>query len=167
MKKTITVIFMTIVLSLTLLCGCTAESNPIRIHIRANSDALIDQAVKLIVRDAIVEYLSVPLTDCCNRDVAYRAIESRLSGIKKTADATLSDCGFGYNSYAYLSNEYFPDKDYGEVTYPAGYYDALIIELGSGTGGNWWCVAFPPLCFYGNDTEDFKYSSLIAELLGL
>ena len=57
------------------------------------------------------------------------------------------------------------DRDYGEVRYSAGYYDSLIIELGSGIGNNWWCVAFPPLCFYGNNSYEFRYKSLIAEAI--
>ena len=30
---------------------------------------------------------------------------------------------------------------------PAGYYDALKVELGKAEGKNWWCVMFPSLCF--------------------
>lgn len=147
--------------------GCAESAEPIRIHIRANSDGDVDQAVKYIVRDAVVEYLSEAMSTAGDRDEAYRRLSARLSGIKKTAESTLADCGLDYGADAYLSHEWFPDRDYGGAVYPAGEYDALIVELGTGTGGNWWCVAYPPLCFYGDDGEEFRYRSLIAELLGL
>ena len=66
-----------------------------------------------------------------------------------------------------MNNEYFPERIYGEYTFPAGRYDALIIELGSGEGQNWWCVAFPPLCFVPNSSggEKVVYKSWIKEIL--
>ena len=171
MKKYIaTLVSLILILAaLPVINGCAfgaKEDSPIRIHIRANSDSDVDQAVKYIVRDAVVEYLSPSMSTAGSRSEAYRRIAARLSGIKKTAADKLSECGFSYGANAYTSNEYFPDRDYGDVKYPAGYYDALIVELGTGKGGNWWCVAYPPLCFYGNDGEEFRYSSIIAELLG-
>ena len=33
------------------------------------------------------------------------------------------------------------------MTFPRGYYEALTINIGSGSGRNWWCVLFPNLCF--------------------
>lgn len=169
MKKYIAIVI-SLLLALAVMpaaSSCASSDSPIRIHIRANSDGEKDQAVKYIVRDEIVDYLSSPLAAARGREDAYRIISSRLDGIKNTAADKLSECGFSYGANAYMSYEYFPDRDYGDVTYPAGYYDALIVELGTGTGGNWWCVAYPPLCFYGDDGEEFGYSSIIAELLGL
>ena len=42
---------------------------------------------------------------------------------------------------------YFPDRTYGDVTFPAGNYKTLRIELGDAAGHNWWCVLYPNLCF--------------------
>lgn len=170
MKKYVS-IFIVIILvlaALPLVNGCAVgddNDKPIRIHIRANSDGEYDQAVKYIVRDAVVDYLSPALASSRSRSEAYRRVSSKLDGIEKTAMNVLANCGFMYGANAYMSYEYFPDRTYGDVFYPAGYYDALIVELGTGKGGNWWCVAYPPLCFYGDDGEEFRYSSLIAELL--
>lgn len=172
MKKYIAIIvaLLVVLAALPIVNGCAFgadEDKPIRIHIRANSDGEQDQAVKYIVRDAVVAYLSPSMSSAGSRSEAFRRLSARLGGIEKTAVDKLSACGFGYGAKAYTSYEYFPDRDYGDVTYPAGYYDALIVELGTGKGGNWWCVAYPPLCFYGDDGEEFRYSSIIAELLGL
>ncbi len=51
--------------------------------------------------------------------------------------------------------------------FPAGNYDAVVINLGSGSGDNWWCVAFPPLCFVPDSEggEKVVYKSWIKEFL--
>lgn len=169
MKKTVFffVILLLALATLPVFGACASNDEPIRIHIRANSDGDRDQAVKYVVRNAVVSDLTDAMRSARNRSDAYRRIENRLSGIEKTARSTLAHCGFVYGAKAKMSREYFPDRRYGDVFYPAGMYDALIVELGSGTGGNWWCVAYPPLCFYGDDEEEFRYSSLIAEWMGL
>ena len=46
-----------------------------------------------------------------------------------------------------IGNFPFPTKQYGDISLPAGNYDALRVEIGDGIGQNWWCVMFPPLCF--------------------
>lgn len=144
--------------------GCSADYPPIRIHIRANSDSDADQAVKYIVRDEIVGLLTPLLSGARGRNEALRIVKAHISDAEETAENVLSKCGYGYGARACFSREMFPDRTYGDVTYPAGEYDALIVELGSGCGANWWCVAYPPLCFYGEDGS-VEYASLIAELI--
>ncbi len=56
-------------------------------------------------------------------------------------------------------------RKYGDLTLEAGFYDALIIELGGGEGDNWWCVVYPPLCFMGKGEGDFRYASKIVEMI--
>ena len=41
----------------------------------------------------------------------------------------------------------FPEKKYGDMTFPQGEYEALRITLGEAAGHNWWCVLYPNLCF--------------------
>ncbi|MCQ2602566.1 MAG: stage II sporulation protein R, partial [Clostridia bacterium] len=79
-------------------------------------------------------------------------------------DKALKDNGFTYKSTVCVKNDYFPDREYGEYFFPAGYYDALMIYLGDGVGDNWWCVAFPPLCFVPSG-EDVVYKSWVKEKL--
>lgn len=133
----------------------------LRLHIRANSNDSADQAVKLKVRDAINAYISDNI-DKSTFAEAYAQIGERLSTLSDLADRTLRANGYFYGARATLTCEYFPSRMYKDVTVPEGMYDALIIELGSGNGDNWWCVIYPPLC-YG---EDFKYKSFFAELFG-
>ncbi len=47
---------------------------------------------------------------------------------------------------------YIPEKTYGDITFPAGNYEALNITIGRGEGENWWCVLFPPLCLLDEGT---------------
>ena len=148
---------------LSIFFGCndnnTYDGELLRLHIRANSNDKADQAVKLKVRDAINAYISENI-DKSTFDEAYTEIGDRLDIISDIADGVLRKNGYFYGARARLSYEYFPSRMYKDVTVPDGMYDALIVELGSGKGDNWWCVIYPPLC-YG---EDFKYKSFFAEL---
>ena len=148
MKK---IVIVTLLLMISL-SGCVDTKNRkqdcVRIHIRANSNSEIDQSVKLDVRDAVVNYLTPLLSDC------------------KSSDDVLLDKGFPYRATVRLSEEKFPYRKYDDVSFPAGVYDALIVELGEGTGNNWWCVCYPPLCFVPDDgSENFRYKSKIVEII--
>lgn len=153
-------------------CGLNSDSSAlsaecVRIHIRADSDSDLDQAVKLKVRDSVCAYLTGRLENVKDKKEAMSVLNSERDTLKQIADSTLYDNGFDYKATVSLSNEYFPEKTYDSYTFPAGAYDALIIELGSGSGQNWWCVAFPPLCFVpnGGSGERIVYKSWIKEKL--
>ena len=73
--------------------------------------------------------------------------------------------GFDYAARAEVRTEEFPTRVYGDYTLPAGTYTALIVELGSGKGDNWWCVVYPPLCFAGSSQGNVVYKSKIAEII--
>ena len=72
-------------------------------------------------------------------------VHSGLTGL--IAEKTIIDEGYNYSVNLTIGNFYFPTKEYGNVSLPAGYYDALKIEIGNAEGKNWWCSLFPPLCF--------------------
>lgn len=136
-----------------------------RIHIRADSNAAADQAVKLKVRDAVTAYLEPELETVGTFDAAYKAIEKRLRTIEAVADRVLEREGFSYRATAKLVNELFPARSYDGIIVESGYYDALILELGSGRGDNWWCVIYPPLCFLEAQAGDsVTYKSKLKEL---
>ncbi len=158
----------------TLLCSCS--SNPsqeelanecVRIHIRANSSSAEDQAVKLKVRDDITAYLQTRLENCKTKNDALNVLENEQQNLVYIANNTLYRNNFDYKASIALKREYFPDRQYEEYTFPEGYYDALIIYLGEGDGENWWCVAFPPLCFVPNSQNGEKvvYKSWVKEWL--
>ncbi len=136
----------------------------LRVHIRADSNEAEAQAVKYRVRDAVVEALTPTVAGCATKEEAMKKIGAQLGGLEAVAERVLKENGFSYGARASLRKEQFPTRVYDGVTLQAGVYDALIIELGSGRGDNWWCVVYPPLCFKSGG-ENVVYKSLIAELI--
>ena len=148
----------------------SGESNAdfLRIHIRADSNDQSDQNVKFQVKSAVVEYLTPYLAAAETKQQAMNVVKSQLGNIEKVCDKVLATNGFSYTSKAKLCQEEFPDRSYGDLTLTAGVYDALIIELGSGSGNNWWCVVYPPLCFVSgesNGTNSIVYKSKLLEII--
>ena len=137
----------------------------VRIHIRANSDSAEDQAVKLAVRDDVTARLTVMLNGCESKDDALAVLAKNSDSLRETAQSALETHGFDYKARVELKTETFPEREYDGYVFPAGEYDALMIYLGEGAGDNWWCVAFPPLCFLPGDGENVTYSSWVKELL--
>ena len=168
MKKILVVVFV-LVFGMVAFLGInkTQKSENVeylRIHIRANSNSEIDQGVKYKVKDAIVEFLSPYLTQIKSKEQAEKVIKELNGEIEKKADEILKQNGFTYKSNAQVRNEKFPTRVYNELTLKSGYYDALIVELGSGKGDNWWCVVYPPLCFTGASVK-YEYRSKIVEII--
>lgn len=145
-----------------------AEDSPrkeyLRIHIRAESNSEEDQGVKYKVKDAVVEFLTPYIAACDTKKKADETLNALLTDVERVADETLEKYGFSYKSNAGLKREKFPTRVYGELTLECGYYDALIINLGSGKGDNWWCVVYPPLCFTG-EGKNYVYKSKIYEII--
>lgn len=152
-----------VLLSANLLGACSAD-DPIRIHIRANSNDTACQSIKLVVKDYVTTYLTSALDGVATRDDALTVLENSTSDVTTLCNYVLASCAVSYTASVRVCNEYFPLRSYNGEVYESGYYDAFIVELGTGEGDNWWCVAYPPLCFYGS--SDVQYTSLIAELLG-
>lgn len=142
-----------------------AESEYLRIHIRADSNEPAAQSVKYYVRDAIVSYLTPLVAECETKAEATKALSARLGDLERVASETLREKGFFYGATAELKVERFPTRVYGEYTLPAGEYAALIVRLGSGEGDNWWCVVYPPLCFAADNGTDVIYKSKIQEII--
>lgn len=137
-----------------------------RMHVRANSDDLADQQVKYEVKDAIVRYLIPVAAECEDKQAAIAALSARLDEIEAVADEVLAARGFSYRARARVCEEEFPDRVYEGLTLAAGVYDALIVELGSGEGANWWCVIYPPLCFSGEVSgSTVVYRSRLLEII--
>ena len=140
------------------------ESEYLRIHIRADSNENTAQAVKYLVRDRIVEYLTPLVASYETKAEAMQGIAKNIDKVAYVAMQVLKEQGFAYGATAEIRQETFPTRIYGEYTLPAGEYSALIIRLGSGEGDNWWCVVYPPLCFAGTDA-DVIYKSKIQEII--
>lgn len=142
-------------------------SQVIRLHVVANSDTKEDQALKLQVRDSIIHSLQDQLSDSHSVQEARNKILSQIPEIEKKAQKTITREGFSYPVKVTLGNRYFPIKDYGDLRFPAGNYEALCVSIGAASGHNWWCVLFPSLCFVDethaivpNDSKDKLRKSL-------
>ena len=137
----------------------------LRMHIRADSNADTDQAVKYLVRDAIVESLTPLVANYANKAEAVAGIQAHLQDIERTANTVLKNNGFTYGATAMLTVEKFPARIYNDYILPAGEYTSLMVYLGSGRGDNWWCVVYPPLCFTAPTGQNVIYKSKIAEII--
>lgn len=123
------------------------SDNFFRLHILANSDSEIDQDLKLKVRDAIIEYMNSQNFSNSTKSEVISIVENNLENYKFIAEKVISEEGFEYPVSVEIGNFHFPTKVYGNISLPAGYYDALRIRIGNAEGQNWWCSLFPPLCF--------------------
>lgn len=122
-------------------------SSLIRLHVIANSNSKEDQIVKLKVRDALLKYMQAKSTNIKTTNEAKKVILDNINSIQNIAKDTLKANGFNYEVKAYFGNFEFPTKVYGDLILPSGMYESLRIVIGKGSGANWWCVMFPPLCF--------------------
>lgn len=124
-----------------------SQNEFIRFHVIAHSDSPFDQAVKLKVRDKVLEYLSPKLEGASSAVGAREVIVRHRETIIRIADQVLAENGVGYRAGLEVGVYDFPLKVYGSLIVPAGKYEAVRITLGEAQGKNWWCVLFPPLCF--------------------
>lgn len=148
--------------------GQSSKSEFLRLHIRAHSNSDEDQAVKYIIRQEILNEFTPIFSTVTTREAAMNVLGQNLSQFESISNRVLSSQGFDYNTRVHLRSEYFPIRNYGNVTLPAGYYDALIIELGAAAGDNWWSVVYPPLCFLNNNIGGERgviYRSRLQEII--
>ena len=124
----------------------TLHDEILRLHVVADSDSEEDQAIKLRVRDAVIESISGDLQNIGDMDQARAYIRENLPKIQQAANDALSALGCEDTAVATLREEVFDTRVYDTFSLPAGIYEALRITIGSGEGRNWWCVAFPTLC---------------------
>ncbi len=121
------------------------SENLLRLHVIANSNSKEDQDIKLKVRDEILKVTS---------DVPDK------TKLDTVVNETLASLGADYKGETSLTRRYVPEKEYKSIRLPEGVYNCINVVLGEGKGENWWCVAYPPLCFteevFGELSEDGK-----------
>lgn len=127
------------------------KNNLIRFHVRANSNSPADQAYKLKVRDAVIDQISPKLCEAKTKEEAFKILKIQKNRIKNTAREILNKEGVKQKVTVRFVQERFPEKSYGQYTFPEGIYDAVRIDLGKAKGHNWWCVMFPDLCVTKDD----------------
>ena len=118
-----------------------------RLHVIANSDSKEDQELKYKVRDALLEFMNKISVNCSSKEEVIALANSHKDDFYQIAKQTIKKNGYDYSIKINIGNFEFPTKTYGDISLPAGYYDALKVEIGNAAGQNWWCVMFPPLCF--------------------
>ncbi len=161
----------------------TSESNfypgVIRFHVIANSNSKEDQKLKLKVRDYVMPRLEETLTACLaefyknkneehaenrsEQEMIKEYISVNLEKINEWTGECLKENGSGYEVKTELGIRAIPAKQYDDIYFPAGNYEALTIKIGKAEGENWWCVVFPPLCLIDSSgsayNESFKVST--------
>lgn len=149
-RKTILKIFFALFLIVVTFMGiCEAISEDIsskivRLHIVADSDSEFDRAVKLAVRDRLID-CSKKLAGTSEIDLDFA--EQHKAELEAAANSVLQENGCAYSCTVETGTFHFPTKSYENITLPQGDYNAVRVVLGAGNGQNWWCVMYPPLCF--------------------
>lgn len=118
-----------------------------RLHVIANSNSQEDQNLKYAVRDELIKHMNIVCKDISSKEEAIKIAKENKEEFYNIAKKVINDSGFDYDINIEIGNFSFPTKNYGDVSLPAGFYDALKVEIGSSSGQNWWCVMFPSLCF--------------------
>ncbi len=122
------------------------RQNVLRLHIIANSDSREDQALKLKIRDRILEESGDIFGLCDSVDDAVSVTQNQIKRFESIANKVIAEENFGYGATAAVADRFFETRVYDDFTLPAGNYKSLVINLGKGEGKNWWCVIFPEIC---------------------
>lgn len=136
------------------------SDNVLRLHVIANSDSDFDQQLKLKVRDKILQRSDSIFSKKSDISEAKKNIKENLEEIEKIARAEVAANGRDYPVKVTFGKSDFPTKAYGNVTLPAGTYEALKVEIGEAKGKNWWCVMFPPLCFVDASSPEMSAEAM-------
>lgn len=123
------------------------EDAILRFHVRANSNREEDLEIKYAVRDAVLADIGNELQQVKSKDEAILFLNDNLERIEKTALEAIYGAGYGYTVKVYISNDYFPIRQYGDIVLPAGIYQALRIDIGLAEGENFWCILYPTMCY--------------------
>lgn len=127
---------------------CTSLQDAIlRFHVKANSDSSEDIALKYAVRDAVLMEIGGELEGNHTKEEVLLYLSENLEQIQEIAVRTIDEAGFTYPVNVYISNDYFPIRQYGDMVFPAGEYQALRIDIGVAQGENFWCVLYPMTCY--------------------
>ena len=118
-----------------------------RLHVIANSNSKEDQELKLKVRDELLSYMNIISKDSTSKKEAMQIANEHKEEFTQIAEKVIKENGYNYTVNVQIGKADFPTKYYGDITLPAGTYDALKVQIGEAKGQNWWCVMFPPLCF--------------------
>ena len=115
----------------------------LRFHVLANSDSAEDQALKLCVKDLLLE----KIREIAGKEELKAYILSESSTLETAAEDFIHSFGYDYGVHVGIETCRFPVRTYGDMTFPAGMYEAVRVTIGNGAGNNFWCVLYPSLCY--------------------
>ncbi len=130
------------------------SSEVFRLHILANSDSDEDQALKLKVRNEVLNCGESLFKNCSSLSEAVEIGKENTELFKNAAQKCIIENGYTYPVKVYVDKEYFNTRKYNQITMPGGVYNALKIEIGQAKGHNWWCVMFPAICLPGVSEDE-------------
>ena len=132
----------------------------VRLHVIANSDSEEDQALKLKVRDAVLEESERILSGAQSKEDAEAVLLSSVGVLTERANSTVRENGFDYACTVSLSKEKYPEKSYESICFPSGEYTSLQVKIGESEGKNWWCVLFPQLCLSASASPEEMFTEV-------
>lgn len=140
----------------------------IRVRVIANGNSILDQSMKMKVKDYIEGYIYPLLTDVETIEEARSIIQDHVDEMDQGILELFKENHYDMDYIIHFGDNYFPEKDYKGVHYEAGAYESLVVSIGEGVGNNWWCVLFPPLCLLEgeeSDTDGVQYRFFVQEML--
>ncbi len=141
-------------------------NDAIRFRIIANSNSVNDQRMKLIVKENLEKKLEEDLVNVKDIDSSRAIIKENMDSYKGLVSDTLKDNNYNNSFDINYGENYFPEKIYKGVKYESGYYESLVVSLGSGSGDNFWCVLFPPICNldFDKNNKNIEYKFLVKDV---
>lgn len=170
MKKTLFIII-SIIITYVIIGNVVVANNiipddAIRIRIIPNSNSEYDQSIKYKVKETIENDMKNLLTNVKNIDDARNIIKNNLDGIQDNISKTLQKNDYDLPFNVNFGFNYFPKKEFKGIVYKEGYYESVVVTLGSGLGDNWWCVLFPPLCMIeAEESTDLEYTTMVKSII--
>ncbi len=170
MKKTLFIII-SIIITYVIIGNVVVANNiipddAIRIRIIPNSNSEYDQSIKYKVKETIQNDMKNLLTNVKNIDDARNIIKNNLDGIQDNISKTLQKNDYDLPFNVNFGFNYFPKKEFKGIVYKEGYYESVVVTLGSGLGDNWWCVLFPPLCMIeAEESTDLEYTTMVKSII--
>lgn len=143
-------------------------NSAIRVRIISNSSNSEDLAAKEKLRQELEPIIYDLLKNVTSLDEARNVLISNIPNIDVEIEKSLKKQNTGYSFETKYGLNYFPQKEFKGVIYEEGYYESLVVKLGDGSGDNWWCVLFPPLClleFEDEIKDDIEYRSFVMDIL--
>ncbi len=148
-------VFSLLISSVKFEAGCEElKENVVRLHIKANSNSDADQNLKLKVRDEILKLTANDFNSADNKEEALLIARDNIGEIKSIAENVIKENGYSYQVKVRVEKTYFKTREYENFTLPAGWYQAVCVDIGQAKGDNWWCVMYPAVCV--SAAADFK-----------